>query len=128
MAGLPVLPGAVEVDGFTRVASQFSDAEETVQVYATSASELEVLDFYKAALVADGFTLRSSSGGANGQQLTLLRGKDSVLISTMYIPHPDDPYADDYPPYGYLGSKQWNLEFEPGMRYFFVVTLRAQDP
>jgi DNA-binding CsgD family transcriptional regulator len=128
VAGLPVFPGAQEVDGFHRAANSFSDVEESVQVYATSASELEVLDFYKEALVADGFTLSSSGGGANGQQLTLVRGKDSVRVATTYIPRPDDPYADEYPPYGYLGNKQWNLEFEPGMRYFFVVTLRAQDP
>jgi len=125
VAGLPVLPGAVEVDGFTRPANPSTDVEETVQVYATSASGASTISFYETELLAAGFALRSSGGGANGWTASFQRGKDSVSISTRYIPRPDDPHADEYPPYGYLGRKRWNLEFEPGIRYFFVITLQA---
>lgn len=125
VSDIPLYPGAIEVDGFTRPASSSTDVHESVQMFATSSTEDAIFDFFEQGLVAAGFEHRGTGRGPNGRTADFVRGKDSVLISTAYIAHPDDPDADGDPPYGYLGGTRRDLELEPGMRYFFVVTLRA---
>src|SRR4029078_10935112 len=64
VAGLPLYPGAVEVDGWI---VREGDFEKAVQQYATDAKPAEVIDYYKAELAKQGYSMTGNGYGVQGE-------------------------------------------------------------
>lgn len=122
VAGVPVFPGAVEIDGFTAIRS---GATVAVQQFATDASGDQVIAFFEAELTRQGYTGAGGGSGVTGETRDFLRGRDRVQISTEYIPRPGQERASSELPYGYEGKAVPFLAGANGKTWFFVVTLHA---
>ena len=125
VAGLPAYPGAQEIDGFSRSGPAVTG---NVQMFGTADTEAAVLGFFEQRLVADGFASTGGSHSPQGEQKAYTRGRDRVLVSTMYIPRAQDELPNGAVSYGFQGKGNRFVDTIAGQRFFYVVTLRAPDP
>ena len=116
---LPTFPGAQEIDGYTSTRGR---AVGAVQMFATDASESAVLQFFEKYLLANGFRPTGGGSGVVGERHGYVKGGDSVLISTEYIPRPEDELPSGALPYGFQGKGVRFLLGNDGKLWFFVVT------
>ncbi len=103
--GLPVFPGAIEVDGFLReTRGNAGPSTGAVQVLETTAAPEEVLAWYAQALVAAGWIEYHGSASVAGRTMEFTRHGESgwVQISTAYVPRPED--EGQQPPPGFGGK------------------------
>ena len=123
VSGLPVFPGAMEIDGF---AKDVSGTEAAVQQNATDESLDDVLAFYERELTAAGYRKSGGSAGSSGEAWDYIRGRDRVLVSTVYVPRPEDELPPGAPPYGFREKGVRFLEGADGKQWFWIVTVRAE--
>ncbi len=118
MTGLPAYPGATEIDGFMKPEG---DVQSSVQMFSTLDYGGSVIAFFNERLLAQGFTLTSTSQSPAGEQRGYIRGRDRVMVSTQYVARPGDEQKLGGPLYAYPV-----LPGADGSTWFFVVTLRAR--
>lgn len=122
---LPVFPNAREVDGFKLKHGQ-------VQMFETTASAGEVLDFYEVELVNIGLVTGSSGYGVAGFSCTFVpyyggRHDPSLLprvtITTEFVmrDHASGAVSHEPPP-GFRGKGQRFAPPGDGKLWFFVIT------
>jgi len=122
VSGLPSYPGAEEIDGF---AKEINGTTAAVQMFATVDSDRQVLDFFESQLTAAGFRKTGGGFGVAGEQWGYLRGRDRVMVSTEYIPRPEDERPPREVPYGFQGKGVRFVDRVDNKTWFFIVTIRA---
>lgn len=123
--GVPLYPGAVEVDGFVRPAPQpVRPGDSAVQVFETADSVDAVLAWFGAELELAGWTEYGGSAGVTGRTVSFARNGRSewVMISSSYVPRPEDEAAQ--PPPGFRGKGvPFASPLDAGARFWVVTWL-----
>ncbi|OAI43760.1 hypothetical protein AYO38_02495 [bacterium SCGC AG-212-C10] len=122
VAGLPVFPGAREIDGFE---STVDGATVATQQFETDASQADVLAFFEQQLADQGYRSAGGGHGVAGTRVNYIRGRDRVLVSTQFIPRPEDVQPSGATQYGFQGKGVPFLEGANGKRWFWIVSIHA---
>ena len=129
VTGVPLPPGAVEVDGFlvTVPTGGRMSGPHAVQVFDVGLPPDAVIAFFETALKERGWVVRGAGIGPAGIQCDFVPARDRgigdpphwITVSTAYVPRPGE---DVRPPPGFRGKAVPFAEPVPGSTRFWLIT------